>query len=81
LYSLSVVDDFPIRGHEPQRRINAQLFPPCRFVTTPVNLSMIAATPGDGELIADFAAKHTGLGKSQMVGIRGPSAVIFMEKP
>jgi hypothetical protein len=38
-------------------RINAHPFPPVRFIATAVDLAMMAATQGDRELIADFAAK------------------------
>jgi hypothetical protein len=37
-------------------RINACLFPPCRFLATAVDFSMMAATQWDRELITDFAA-------------------------
>ena len=36
--------------------------------------TMMPATEGDRELIADLAAERTGLGKSEMVGIRGLAA-------
>jgi hypothetical protein len=39
-------------------RINACLFPPCRFIATAVDFSMMAATQGDRELIAYLAAKR-----------------------
>jgi hypothetical protein len=39
-------------------RINAHLFPPCRFIATAVDLAMMATTQRDCELIADFAAKR-----------------------
>jgi hypothetical protein len=55
-------------------RINACLFPPCRFIATAVDFSMMAATQGDRELIADFAAKRPRLRKSQMMGVRWPAA-------
>jgi hypothetical protein len=38
--------------------INADLFPPCHFIATAVDLAMMATTQGDRELIADFAAKR-----------------------
>jgi hypothetical protein len=38
--------------------IDAQLFPSCLFITTPVNLSMMAAPQGNCELVADLAAKR-----------------------
>jgi hypothetical protein len=46
------------QGASQNGRINARLFPPGRFIATAVNLSMMAATQGDRELIADFAAKR-----------------------
>jgi hypothetical protein len=39
-------------------RIDARLFPPCRFIATAVDFAMMAATQGNRELIADFAAKR-----------------------
>jgi hypothetical protein len=32
---------------------------------------MMAAAEWDGELIADLAAERTGLGESEVVGVRG----------
>jgi hypothetical protein len=39
-------------------RINADLFPPCRFIAAAVDLAMMTTTQGHSELIADFAAKR-----------------------
>jgi hypothetical protein len=39
-------------------RINAGLFPPCRFIATAMNLAMMATAQGHSELITDFAAKR-----------------------
>jgi hypothetical protein len=36
--------------------------------------TMMPATEGDRELIADLAAERTGLGKSEVVGVRGLAA-------
>src|SRR6516165_8611371 len=55
-------------------RINARLFPPCCFIATAVDFSMMAATQGDRELIADLAAERRCLGKAQMMGIGGTPA-------
>ena len=42
---------------------------PRRFITAAVNLPMVAAAEGYGELIADLAAKRTALREPQVVGI------------
>jgi hypothetical protein len=49
---------FQPQGTRGNGRINAHLFPPCRFIATAVDLAMMATTQGDRELIADFAAKR-----------------------
>ena len=49
---------FQPQGTRGNDRINAQLFPPCRFIATAVDLAMMAATQGNRELVADFAAKR-----------------------
>jgi hypothetical protein len=49
---------FQPQGTSGNGRINAQLFPPCGFIATAVDLAMMATTQGDRELIADFAAKR-----------------------
>jgi hypothetical protein len=49
---------FQPQGAGGKGRINARLFPPCRFIATAVNLPMMATTQGHSELIADFAAKR-----------------------
>ena len=36
--------------------------------------AVMSATEGDRELIADLAAERTGLGKSEVVGVRGLAA-------
>jgi hypothetical protein len=46
------------QGASQNGRIDTGLFPPYRFIATAVNFSMMAATQGDCELIADFAAKR-----------------------
>ncbi len=38
--------------------VNTRLCPPCRFITTAMNLAMMAAAQRDSELIADLAAKR-----------------------
>jgi hypothetical protein len=40
------------------RWINACFLPPCRFIATAMHLAVMAAAQGDGELIANFAAKR-----------------------
>ena len=59
---------------EPERagggvRINAGLLPPCRFVATAMDLTMMAAAERHSELVADLATKCLLLGKAQMMGI------------
>jgi hypothetical protein len=54
--------------------INAGARPPNGFVATAVDVAMVPAAERDGELVADLAAERSGLGKSQMVGVRRPSA-------
>ena len=59
---------------EPQRasgvvRINANPFPPSRFITTVMNFAVMPAAQRNGELIADFAAECGALRKAQMMGI------------
>jgi hypothetical protein len=50
---------FQPQGTSGNSRINAHLFPPCRFIARAVDLAMMATTQGDRELIADFAAKRS----------------------
>jgi hypothetical protein len=55
--------------------INAQLAPPCGFIATAVDLTVVPTAQRNGELIADFAAESARLGKAHMVGIaRRPPA-------
>jgi hypothetical protein len=46
------------QGTSGNGRIDTRLFPPCHFIATAVDFSMMAATQGDRELIADLAAKR-----------------------
>ena len=39
------------------QRIDARLFPPCRFIAISVDLPMMATTQGDRKLIADFSGQ------------------------
>jgi hypothetical protein len=55
-------------------RIKLHRFPPCRFVATAMENTMVCAAKGNCELVADPAAQRTWLGKSQMVGIRRSSS-------
>jgi hypothetical protein len=55
-------------------RIKSGALPPSRFVAAAVDLAMVSSTQGDGELIADLTPERAGSGKSQMVGVRRPSA-------
>ena len=50
-------------------RIDPRLPPPCYFVAAAVNLAVVAATQGNGELVADFAAERPALAIAQMMGI------------
>jgi hypothetical protein len=65
-------------GFQPQRasddgRINADLFPPSRFIATMMNFTVMPATQRDRELITDFAAECGALRGAQMMSIRGAS--------
>lgn len=51
------------------RRINPSLIPPCRFVMTAVDLTMVPTAEWDRELIADLAAECAALGKAQMMRV------------
>src|ERR1700733_10132783 len=55
-------------------RIKLRRFPPCRFVATAMEDTMVGAAKGNCELVADPAAQRTWLGKSQMVGVRRSSS-------
>ena len=54
--------------------VNTGLVPPCRFIATTMNLTMVSATERDRELVADLAAERRRLGKAQMMGIGGAAA-------
>ena len=61
---------------QPQRaggygRIDSGLFPPRGFITTTMDLPVVAATQRHGEFIARLARKRAGLGEAQMMGIAG----------
>ena len=51
--------------------IDACCVPPSHFVAAAMNLAVVAAAEGDGELIADFSAERAGLCESQVVSIAG----------
>ena len=55
-------------------RIYPGLPPPICFVAAAVHFAMVASAQRDGELIADFAPEGRMLCKSQVMGVRGPSA-------
>jgi hypothetical protein len=55
-------------------RIDTDIFPPCCFIAAAMDLTMVAAAKGNGELIADPAAKCLALHKSELMGICRPSA-------
>jgi hypothetical protein len=65
---------FQPQGTSGNGRIEAHLFPPCRFIATAVDLAMMATTQRDSEFIADFAAKRPRLRKSQMMSVRRAAA-------
>src|SRR6516162_8165038 len=51
-------------------RVDAGLAPPRALVAGAMHRPMMPSTERDRELIADLAAERTGLGKSEVVGIR-----------
>ena len=51
------------------KRVDIQVMPPGYFVAGLVQLTMMVAAEGYGELIADFHAQGPGLGKAQMMRI------------
>jgi hypothetical protein len=51
--------------------IHSYFPPPIEFMAAAVNFAVMPPAQGDGELVADLAPKSAGLGKAQMVGIRG----------
>src|SRR5262249_17322453 len=52
-------------------RVNAGLPPPRALVAGAVHRAMMPAAEWDRELVADLAAERAGLGKSEVVGVRG----------
>src|SRR5262249_44461742 len=55
-------------------RINPGLLPPRALVAGAMRRAVMPATEWNGKFIADLAAERPGLGKSEMVGIRGLAA-------
>ena len=53
-----------------RKRVDIQVMPPGYFIAGLVQLTMMVAAEGYGELIADFQAQGPGLGKAQMMRIR-----------
>ena len=51
------------------QRVDVKVLPPGDFVAALMELAVMAATQWDGELVADFEAQGSRLGKPQMVGI------------
>ena len=49
--------------------VDIQVFPPRCFIAGLMQLTMMAAAQGHGELVADFKAQGPGLGKAQMMRI------------
>jgi hypothetical protein len=54
--------------------IQTHICPPLCLVTVAVDLTMVPATQGDRELIADLSAEGTGLSKPKMMSIGGLSS-------
>ena len=50
-------------------RINASIFPPCGFISTAMDLAMMASAQRHGELISDLTAERPALRKPEVVGI------------
>jgi hypothetical protein len=61
---------FQPEGTGEDHRINARLLPPGRFIAAAMNLAMVAAAQGDGELIADLAPHRPALCEAQVMGVR-----------
>src|SRR5262249_7692996 len=55
-------------------RVNAGLPPPRALVAGAMLRSVMPAAEWDRELIADLAAERTGLGETEVVGVRGLAA-------
>ena len=57
------------------KRVDIQVMPPGYFIAGLVQLTMMVAAEGYGELIADFQAQGPGLGKAQMmrIGLLAPA--------
>jgi hypothetical protein len=51
-------------------RIDGGLLPPCSFITSSMNLAVMAPAQRNGELIADLAPECAVLCKTKMMGIR-----------
>ena len=51
------------------KRIDIQVMPPGYFVAGLVQLTMMVAAEGYGELIADFQAQGPGLGKAEVMWV------------
>ena len=56
-------------------RVKFELFPPCRFVASPMKGTMVGAAERNRELVADPAAQGSRLHEPQMMSVRrSPSA-------
>ena len=51
------------------QNVDFLLLPPVDFVAGLVQLPVMSAAEGDGELVADFHADGAGLGEAQVVGV------------
>ena len=57
------------------QRLDVEILPPGEFVAGLVQLPMMTAAKGHGELVADFKADGSGLGKAQVMRVgRLPAA-------
>ena len=55
-------------------RLDLEIFPPHDFIAGLVQLAVMTAAKWDGELIAHFEAKRSGLRKAKMMRVAGLSA-------
>jgi hypothetical protein len=55
---------FQPKGARRDSRIDTGLFPPCGFIATAMNLTVMTPAQRYGELITDLAAKRSRLSKS-----------------
>ena len=73
LPKLSAADASPATAPGRRRRIDPGFAPPCGFIATAMDLTMMAAAQRHGEFVADFSPECAVLGEPQMMGIGGPA--------